>query len=194
MNNKTIFNRIGRIASEPVKLDMKEYGGFIGISIPTKKYIAAYIHHKLGPYPKMDLSTTIGNKLYDILEYKYNERKTEFSDFRYNAKIKIYITEHVLLNRGCNLNETNIKNFNLFVEAQIKERYRELMDEAIQILPSFKANLPEIRKKIGITEDDWDYDSIKKDYFRYRKRNNLPSLYGKNDSYFPRTVPPGKMF
>ena len=93
--------------------------GFVSVIIPTKSYIKAYVINQLGDWPKMTTRHEIGNKLYDLLAHKTNERKTEFSNKRYNATIKLFISIHTYRQRGCCLNETNIKNFNLFLEKKI---------------------------------------------------------------------------
>ena len=152
--------------------------GYFPIEIPTKKYIKAYIHAQLGDDPIINTEHRIGNKLYDVLNRHTNERKSEFP--LYNTRVKVYVNHHTFFHRGANLNETNIKNFNLFLEEEIKATYRMLMDFYIELLPSFEANLPEVRKKIGIDLDAWDTESIKKDYYRYRKRAGKPLLYKSN--------------
>jgi hypothetical protein len=161
--------------------------GYIPVDIPTKKYIKAYIQHKLGEKPFLTTDTTIGAKLYDVLQHKTNERKTEFSNARYNTRLRIYISRYVYVTRGAFLNETNIKNFNIFVEAELKARFRDKMDFYISFLPSFEANLPEVRRIIGIDIESWSDDSIRKDYYRYRRKAGLPPLYSKN--IYSRTVP-----
>ena len=165
--------------------------GYVPVNIPTKKYIAAYVHHKLGSKPILKMNSTIGAKLYDILQHQTNERKTEFST-RYNALLRIYIPRHTYMTRGSFLNKTNVKNFNNFIEAELKDRYRQLMNDLIEILPSFEANLPQVRKKIGIDIEAWSDDSIKKDYYRYRLNTGLPPLYNKN--IVSRSVPSVKWY
>jgi hypothetical protein len=154
--------------------------GYISVEIPTKKYIKAYLIARMGSHPYMNQDTSIGNKLYDLLQHQTNEYKGRFSNKRYNATVKIYIACSVFNHRGCFLNETNIKNFNTFIEKEIKRDYRMYMDFYIDILPSFEGNLPQVRKKIGIDLEDWSDDSIKKDYYRYRKATGLPLLYRNN--------------
>lgn len=154
--------------------------GYISIEIPTKKYIKAYLLSELGEKPVMNTENPIGSKLYDILSHITNERRTEFSNVRYDARVKIYVSHHTFYHRGANLNETNIKNFNLFIENEIKSRYRMYMDFYITMLPSFEANLPQVRKHIGIDLEDWSDDSIKKDYYRYRLRTGKELFYKSN--------------
>jgi hypothetical protein len=87
----------------------------------------------------------------------------------YTVKLRIFIPTDTYHRRGGNLNITNLKNFNGFLEDIIKHRFYELMDEAISIFDSFTQNLPHIRTKLGIDIEAWSDDSMKKDYYRYRK-------------------------
>ena len=160
--------------------------GYIPVQIPTKSYIKAYVISKLGIMPLMELDNTIGHKLYDVLQHNTNERKSEFSSQRYNAQLRIYIPRRTFLHRGAYLNESNIKNFNIFIELELKTRFRELMNDYIEILPSFEANLPQVREKLGIDIEAWSDDSMRKDYYRYRKASGKPLIYNKT---FARTVP-----
>lgn len=140
----------------------------------------AYVIAQLGERPVISTDHHIGSKLYDILNHSTNERRTEFATVRYNARIKFYVNFHTFYHRGANLNETNIKNFNLYLEAELKNRYRMYMDFYIDILPSFEGNLPQVRRHIGIDLESWQDDSIKKDYYRYRKKMGKSLLYKTN--------------
>ena len=162
--------------------------GFIPVEIPTKRYIRAYLIAHYGDKPVMSTDSKIGNKFHDLLINKRNERRSEFSNKRYNARIRLYVNMHTFHHRGANLHETNIKNFNLFVEKEIKEKFYFLMDTYIDLLPSFESNLPQVRRRLGIDFDAWDTDSMRKDYYRYRLGANLPLLY---DKITARTVPSG---
>lgn len=158
--------------------------GYIPIAIPTKKYIKAYITHQLGDKPLMNATNNIGAKLLDLLQHQTNEDRTRFANVRYNAEVKLYVSQHTFYHRGAFLNETNIKYFNLYIEKEIKARFRHEMDFYLQIHPNFIANLPAVRHSLGIDINAWDDDSMKKDYYRYRKKTNRAMLY-KSDE--PRT-------
>ena len=160
--------------------------GYIPVEIPTKRYIKAYVMHMLGEKPYMNNRHHIGNKLYDVLNHQTNERKNEFSNKRYNERLKVYVSYHTWRQRGAYLNETNIKNFNLYIEKELKDKFYLYMDFYISILPNFTANLPEVRRRLGIDIFHWEEDSMRKDYYRYRKEAGLPPLYSKNST---RTVP-----
>ncbi|MES2457224.1 MAG: hypothetical protein V4594_16840 [Bacteroidota bacterium] len=157
--------------------------GFIPVDIPTKTYIKAYVISKLGPLPRMTTdSDTIGNKLYDLLQHKTNERAQRYDNAMYKAVLRIYIPINTFKKRGGNLNENNLKNFNLFIEREVKLRFHTLMDDAMEHLPSFENNLPHVRRKLGIDIEAWSDDSMKKDYYRKRKRSGTKLLYNKTFS------------
>lgn len=157
--------------------------GYYALEIPTKKYIKAYIQYKFGEKPIINKGNHIGNKLYDLLKRQTAEFVFNFSSVQYNTSVTIFITNSAFYRRGGNLTEYDVKNFNLFIEEEIKRNYRMLMDILIDMRPSFEANLPEVRKRIGIDLEAWDTESIKKDYYRYRKRQGMPLLYKKDDNF-----------
>lgn len=156
--------------------------GYIPIEIPTKRYIKAFLCSKFGEKPLMSPDSKIGNKFYDLLSNKRNERKSEFANKRYNARIRLFVSYHTFTHRGANLHETNIKNFNLFVEKEVKDQFYFLMDTYIEMLPSFEGNLPQVRQRLGIDLEDWSDDSMKKDYYRYRLEQGKSLLYDKTSA------------
>lgn len=156
--------------------------GFIAVEIPTKTYIKAYIHSTLGEKPIIEPRHNIGNKVYDLLQHSTNERKSEYKNTRYKTTIRVYINKRLFRVRGANLNETNIKQFNSFVEGELKSRFYFLMDFYIEINPNYEAHINMVRKSLGIDIESWDDDSMRKDYYRYRLRTKKPLLYNKTSS------------
>lgn len=151
----------------------------IPIEILTKRYIKAYLIAKFGDKPVMSSRYYIGSKFFDLLQHEYTEDCKELPNTRYDARIKLYVSQHTFRTRGAYLNQINLKGFNAFCEKEIKTNFRDYMDFYLEIHPNFMANLPAVRKRLGIDIDAWDDDSMKKDYYRYRKDNNLPMLYQK---------------
>lgn len=145
--------------------------GFIPVDIPTKPYIKAYVINKLGSCPCMNKNyETITAKFYDVINHSTNERGKRFRGKMYNTSLRVYIPVNIFKKYGTNLNETNVKSFNRFIEKEIKYFYYQMMDDLLEHLPSFKNNLPEVRRKLGIDSEAWSEDSMKKEYYRKRKR------------------------
>ncbi len=159
--------------------------GHVPIDLPTKKYIKAFLIAELGEKPVLSKEHMIGSKLYDILQHSTNERKAKYSNSHYNATIRVYISKHTFRSRGANLNETNLKNFNGFIQAVIKEKMRFLLDLFVPADNSFE----KAREVMKIDEEDWDNDSIQKDYYWYRVKQR-PLLYKKE----PREPVPAMSF
>lgn len=151
--------------------------GYIPVCIPTKRYIKSYVLSQLGPQPLMHGRHNIGAKFYDLLSHTTNKEANRFSNVRYNAQLKLFVSYHTFYHRGAFLNETNIKNFNIFLEKEIKSRFYSEMDFYLRVHPSFTANLPAVRESLGIDVDSWECDSMQKDYYRYRKKTGKPMLY-----------------
>ncbi|HRN79987.1 MAG TPA: hypothetical protein PKY29_04510 [Ferruginibacter sp.] len=150
----------------------------VSVTIPVKPYIRAFIIHELGtPYIKVTQgSHSMVDKLYDLLERDTNERKSE-RQCRYGSEIKLFIPFRTFNRRGHCLNHTNIARFNKFVELMIKERFFYRMNTLIDVLPNFSTNLTVVRNELGIDIESWSDDSMQKEYYRYRKKKNLPLLY-----------------
>ena len=159
--------------------------GYIPIEIPTKKYIRAFIIAQLGPKPLMSSEHVIGSVLINVLQRTCNERRTGRPNKLYDVTLRLYITMHTFRQRGVNLNESNLRNFNSFVQALIKDKMRFLLDLYVPMFGSFEKALVRVREVMQIEDEDWDSDSIKKDYYRYRLKNNMPLLYNKAEKVLP---------
>lgn len=173
MDNLKISISLGN----PLKMKQE---GYVPVDIPTKKYIKAYVLHKLGPKPYMDnQSSSIGDKLHDLLQHNLKDSASRFESKLYKETLRIYVPVNLYRKKAHHLNKENIKNFNLFIEAELKDHFHFMMDYIVTVLPNFTSNLPEIRRKLGIDVEAWKDDSMKKDYYRYRLRNNKSVEYTK---------------
>lgn len=156
--------------------------GHISIWLPVKPYIRAYIQSQLGtPYIKLQRGHAINNKLLDLLDRSGNEYGKQ-AKCGYTDQIKVYIRMGIFEARGCNLNPTNIRAFNMFVEELVKQQFYFLMDFYIDILPSLEGNMQTVRRILGIDIEDWSDEAIRKAYYRYRKKSGKQLLYSKDNN------------
>lgn len=160
----------------------------IPIEFRTKKYIKGYLISKYGSKIIMSKKDLIGSKLYDLLQHRDTIDRDEDNSLL-NCSIKIYISYHSFKHRGGYLNSKNLKIFNIYISRLIKEDFYFQIDFYLKIHLNFINALKETRLKLGIDEEDWSDDSMKKDYYRYRKKNNLPLLYSKFDKNEPDDIP-----
>ncbi len=142
--------------------------GYIPVDIPTKKYIRAYIFQQLTQKPLMNNDSLIGNKLLDLLHHRVNEQGSRITCKHYDCMVRVFISKYVFKQRGANLNATNTKNFNLFLQHMVKSQVRFLLDLFMKENNSFTKSLDKVREEMQIDIEEWDSDSIKKDYYRWR--------------------------
>lgn len=152
----------------------------ISLELRTKPYVHAYLISQMGAKPVMNGKTNIGAMLLTLLQRAPGKNDLKMlSRERYSATTKVYISKHTYGHSGCHITDINLRAFNLYVEQELKKTFRTYMDMFILINPSFHDNLPGARKHIGVDFEDWNDDSIRKDYYRYRKAAGLPGLYKK---------------
>lgn len=147
--------------------------GLIPVDIPTKHYLKAYIQSKLGQKPVMTSTHHIGSKLIDLLNRHENYRRTRYVESAYPVKMRVYITRDAYKNKGGFLNETNIICFNNYIQSYFKEYMRDMLDIYLELTQSLEASIELMREMVGIEEDMFPYELVKKDYYRYRKKKGI---------------------
>lgn len=63
----------------------------------------------------------------------------------------------------------SIRSFNTFIMGYLREAMYSYIDQMVAAEQEIKASLIKFRDRYDITEDEWSYDTMKKDYYRYRK-------------------------
>jgi len=147
--------------------------GLIPVDLPTKPYLKAYIQTKLGDKPVMTSTSHIGSKLIDLLQRHENNNRTDYRFTAYPVKMRVYITKHAYNARGGFLNETNIIAFNNYVQCYFKDYIRDMLDVYLEVTNNLEASIELMRDRIGISERDFPYELVKKDYYRYRKTKGI---------------------
>ena len=149
--------------------------GYFSVTLPTKKYIKACLVNQMGESPIMNSRSRFGGYFVDLLQRKTD--KFDPVNARYNTSLKVYINKHLYYQRGGNLLNKDIKKFNQFVEEDIKCRLHFLLDYYNLFQPGFEPHIAKVREKLGIDIEAWSDDSMKKQWYRYRKEEKKPLIY-----------------
>lgn len=155
---------------------------FVPVKIRTKSYIKAYLISRFGHKPVMSQASHIGSKFYDLLSHRENDFEKILSSVLYNEEIKLFVSHYTFYTRGGFISNKKIKAFNLFMELEIKRSLRFYLDFYLSLTNSFEKSLPYAMERLGIEPEDWNEDSIKKDYYRYRIKAGSPMIYKKPGS------------
>lgn len=142
------------------------------IQVPTKLYIARYLTVKYGSPAKLTRKELEGAYLYELIEDPRRERDSEAGTFRHT--IDVELPDRVLMRKGYYLTPTNVSNFNSWMERFIKIEMRNHIDVILSRNPETEIRdaIYDYQKKYQLHDDYFPFDSIKKDYYRYRKRTN----------------------
>lgn len=155
---------------------------FVPVKIRTKSYIKSYLINKFGQKPVMSQRSHLGSKFYDLLSHRENDFEKILSTVLYNSEIKLFVSYDTFKTRGAFISNESIKAFNHFMELEIKRILRFYLDFYVSMTNSFEKSLPYAMERLGIETEDWNVDSIKKDYYRYRIKTGLPMIYKKPGS------------
>ncbi len=141
------------------------------IEIPVKLYIKRYLEIKYGSPAVLTRKELEGSFLYEIIEDPRNERNSETGVF--NHILVAQLPDRVLLRKGFYLTPTQVSNFNNWMSKFIKMEMRKHVDLLLRANPSIeiRAAIYDYQKQYQLHDDFFPFDSIKKDYYRYRLRH-----------------------
>ena len=149
----------------------------VPVLFKTEKHIKAYLLNNFGERPSFDCSNIFHDFLLLALSHTQRNHLNEIQEFP--ESMTIYITKSDYKNFGCWLNLLQMKYLNKHIDAHIKEKLVLFLNTYLDM--STKKNLSLAIEfalvALNISEEDWDPDSIKRFYHRYRKRSGMPSIF-----------------
>jgi hypothetical protein len=123
---------------------------------------------------------------------RYNKRINlkDFGKRIYYEEVRILIDEDTSNRFGFDLTPTSIKEFNAFLEDNIKTQARLLIFQANSFGQTWVDAIKDFQEFFGFSEDDFPTDSIKKDLQRHKAiLENFEKTFGTSVPYLGATVP-----
>ncbi|MDY0286041.1 MAG: hypothetical protein RBR21_07895 [Bacteroidales bacterium] len=139
------------------------------VDVWVKPYVKKYLENNFGT--PVDLRTKEGSMFYDLLQLSLQRplhsytRGNQPNTFL-TAKLKLVIDEDTFHRYGFDMNKRNMIRFNSFVEKHIKLQARIYIGFQRSLGVPVSVSIPKFQEKFGFTEDDFPYDTIKKDFDR----------------------------
>ena len=142
----------------------------VEIEVPTKLYIKRYLNIKYGDPVQLTRKDLEGSFLYELIEDPRQDRNSEVGS--YHHKMSVLLPDRVLMRKGFYLTPTNLSNFNSWMEKYIKSEMRRHIDLMLRQKPDLEIRdaIYDYQKQYQLFDDFFPFDSIKKDYYRYRLR------------------------
>lgn len=155
--------------------------------VPCKPYVKQYLLYNFNApdetWPEIidlsadrDLHADFIERL-DKKEARYEKRYSNL--YRYPEKVAIEIKKDEFYRYGwCISNESAVR-FGNKIEHRIKQMLFLYLDTYVSMGIQLSIAIRNFQAKFGYNEDNWPYDSIRREYNRhgYRKNNGLPIIF-----------------
>jgi len=138
------------------------------ISVPVKPYVKRFLEINYGSPVDFSKDPKALKTFRNLLRKPSTRFDTKYPDSRiYNKpEVEIYISEDDFYRYGWELTKTNITAFGKYFEENVKFFMRTVVGVYTGIGLPLKDSILKFQEKYGFDEDTWNYDSIKKDYYR----------------------------
>jgi len=138
------------------------------VSVPVKPYVKRFLEINYGSPVDLTKDQKALKSFRALLrkpsvrfDYKYSD-----SIFYNKPEVEVYISEDDFYRYGWELTKTNIVAFNKYFEENAKFFMRTVIGIYTGIGLPLKNSIIKFQEKFGFDEDTWNYDSIKKDFYR----------------------------
>jgi hypothetical protein len=151
----------------------------VSVELCTKRHIKAFLLAQFGEKPTIDSTHIFHNFLVLCLCHQLRYRIPDVPE--YQEKMKIYITKRDYELYGCWLNPRQMQFFNGHVDFFMKTLLVAHADTYLMHhpKPKLKNALEYALEQIGVSDEDWDMETVKKAYYRSRLRRRTFLLKNK---------------
>lgn len=138
------------------------------VTIPVKPYVKKFIEINYG-LPADFTDDPLTNKFFVELLRKPNtlyDNKYPDEICTYSNEVEVLISEDYFYRYGWELTKTNVVAFGRRFEDRAKMMMRNIIGVYHAVGLPFKISITKFQDRFGFDEDIWNYQSIKKDFYR----------------------------
>ncbi len=156
------------------------------ISILSKPYVKHFLVLQFGDPSDLSKNPRLNNFFRGLLKKRRNDSNKKALAKIYCVKVEILISENDFYRYGWELNRAELIAFNREIEEQAKFFMRTSVAMYENLMPQKEAILL-FQERFGFSEDIWNYEAIKKDYFRNcvpHRVKIFPEIISKLEDFF----------
>lgn len=138
------------------------------LQLQTKPYVNHFLTSNFGSPANLSTDKQLYSLFRRCLKKPSGRCKAKYhqlSLIRYSSQSQILITEDDFYRYGWEMTKTDTVYFGRELENRVKFLMRNIVSMYMTFMPQKNAILL-FQENFGYTEEIWNYDSIKKDYFR----------------------------
>lgn len=144
------------------------------ILIPCKPYVKRFLYNIFGKPADLSANKFIYKYFVSLLDRQVhrNNKRAHFKQFGkmiYSEEVEIQFNEEIFERYGYDMNRTAVIDFNLFLEDYIKTISRMYILVSHEYCPELSKLIREFQDRAKFSEDDFSFETIKKDIQRNGK-------------------------
>lgn len=143
----------------------------ISITIPVKPYVKQWFSSKFGNPPRFPKGSGDHEFLVSLLSKTGDAHP--LCTKQHPCELTIYISWHAFEHSGHVISQQNISRFRKHYETRIKFEMYLFISTREAFGVKLKDAIFDFQNCYGYTEDTWNYEAIKKDYYRNACRKKI---------------------
>jgi hypothetical protein len=142
------------------------------LSLPVKPYTLKFLTRHLGAAYKLSNNDSYGLYLFSLLRQPRTDRQYEDYLGRYTAQFPVSIVPYLVADRACkNCSPLTVVRFNNFVEGIFFTEFHSFVQFRVEETDmQAKQAIERFCKRFELTEDDISFETLKKNWNRYLKK------------------------
>ena len=149
------------------------------VFVPVKPYVKRFVENNYGcpadfrNHPREnEMFRRMLKKPCSDLDYQYSEELQKHS-----VKLEIVISERDFFRSGWEMSKTDIIAFGKFFERNAKWLMRSVVSTYTSFGMQEYNAITKFQKRFQMEEEYWPFDSIKKDFYRFKNLNDIDFNY-----------------
>jgi len=145
------------------------------VTVPVKPYIKRYLENNYGS-PVDFRNHPRENELFKrMLKKPCNEANHMYKNelLRQTAEVEITISDRDFYRHGWELSKTDIVSFGKHFEKNVKLLMRTVVSTYVCHGMAVDKSIAKFQTQYKMEEEYWSFDSIKKDFYRFRDNNDI---------------------
>ncbi|RZK34684.1 MAG: hypothetical protein EOO57_10630 [Hymenobacter sp.] len=140
--------------------------------LSVKPYTLKFLTRHLGRDYQLSNVDSFGRYLFGLLRQPRNDKQYDNYLSRYTAKFPVRLVPYLLADRACkNCSSQTVVHFNNFVEEIFFREFRSFVQFRVQEEEmQAKVAIEKFSRFLGLTEDDISFETLKKNWCRYWKK------------------------
>jgi hypothetical protein len=146
------------------------------VKVSVKPYVKKYLHNNCGCPVDITNLPALNEYFINLLSKPSHRRELSINNKFYSETVEILISEDTFNRYGCLLSKTDTVKFNARIESLVKFASRMFISNNLILGIPVARSIKEFQELFGFTDDEFQYETIKKDFDRHGRKMESKTL------------------